>query len=588
MATSPSVLTRDSPTWAQELAHRYVSGAASVFLAHGNVHDLVPAGDDRAFLSLEDYFATELFGSRDIVILYDRGSGIRFLAPGNNDRRQAMRQDFQRTLEAIDMVNETSFAKSRPKDPTLVFELLDRYILHKLLETPRDGNRKSLAILIRYLETITPAVDGSWLTGALGENLLKVLNWANEPTIRSGDVTFCLVTENLADISRRLVENPFISKVEIPLPDQPTRRRYAELLLSSRQETSKLSAASLATEANGLTLVGLSQAIGQARSESDSFGLESLRRAKKELIEKQCFGLVEFMAPRHDLSAVVAPKGVKKRLEQDVMLFKKGRFDALPMGYLLCGVIGTGKTFTATCLAGSLGIPAVVFKNLRSKWVGSSEGNMQKVLSVIKALGPVVVIIDEADAALGTRAASGDSGTSSRMFAMISSLMSDTEYRGRILWMLLTCRPDLLPVDLKRQGRCEVHIPLFSPETEAERKEMFLAMASKNGVDVGSGDVPSLPEGLSGADIESLLVQCVRRAAIEGAPNPTAEHMRRAVEGFISPDYGLEKELQRLVAVQECTDRDFLPRKWRKELSSAEGASAITKRISELQALLGS
>ena len=65
-------------------------------------------------------------------------------------------------------------------------------------------------------------------------------------------------------------------------------------------------------------------------------------------------------------------------------------------------MIGTGKTFTATCLAGSLGVPTIVFKNLRSKWVGSSEGNLQKVLSVIKALGPVVVVIDEADAALGS------------------------------------------------------------------------------------------------------------------------------------------------------------------------------------------
>ncbi len=80
---------------------------------------------------------------------------------------------------------------------------------------------------------------------------------------------------------------------------------------------------------------------------------------------------------------------------------------------------------------------------------------MQKVLAVIRALGPVVVIVDEADAALGDRSADGDSGTSGRMFAMISAQMSDTTYRGKVIWMLLTCRPDLLPVDLKRQGRCD-------------------------------------------------------------------------------------------------------------------------------------
>ena len=33
---------------------------------------------------------------------------------------------------------------------------------------------------------------------------------------------------------------------------------------------------------------------------------------------------------------------------------------------------------------------------------------------------------------------------------MIASQMGDTRYRGQIIWMLLTCRPDLLPIDLKR------------------------------------------------------------------------------------------------------------------------------------------
>ena len=87
---------------------------------------------------------------------------------------------------------------------------------------------------------------------------------------------------------------------------------------------------------------------------------------------------------------------------------------------------------------------------------------------MLRSLGPVVVIIDEADAALGNRQADGDSGTSARVFSMIAAQMGNTRYRGRIVWMLLTSRPDLLPIDLKRQGRAEVHIPLFYPYEEAE------------------------------------------------------------------------------------------------------------------------
>ena len=98
-------------------------------------------------------------------------------------------------------------------------------------------------------------------------------------------------------------------------------------------------------------------------------------------------------------------------------------------------------------------------------------------------MGPVVVVVDEADAALGDREQEGDSGTSSRVFAMIATQMGDTRYRGQILWMLLTARPDLLPIDLKRQGRAEVHIPLFYPTDESEIRQMFVIMATQARVD---------------------------------------------------------------------------------------------------------
>src|SRR5205814_3056420 len=138
----------------------------------------------------------------------------------------------------------------------------------------------------------------------------------------------------------------------------------------------------------------------------------------------------------------VGQQAAKERLKQDAELIMKGQLDAAPMGYLLCGPVGTGKTFLAECYAGSIGIPCVKLRNFRSKYVGETEANLEQVLTVLRSLGPVVVLIDEADAALGSRQAEGDSGTSSRVFGMIASQMGDTKYRGRIVWTLLTSRPD--------------------------------------------------------------------------------------------------------------------------------------------------
>jgi len=595
---SPDQAARRQPAWAADLGRFYTAGVASVFLIHGNLHDLVPVygadGQPQSFVSLESFLAGQVFGRRDTVVLYDRGAGLVFGSSEDGERRQSMRRDFQRTLEAMDTVLGTDWSRTSLKDPKVVFEVLDRYILSKAAAAPAQegqaGGRRSLAVLLRYAETIAPAVEVGWLTGDLGANLLKILNWANDPTIRGADATICLLAENIAELNRRVVENPFIARIEIPLPGEDERREYIEHLVAHDGRlagVAGLDPRALAREANGLTLVGVSQAVGQTVRSGQSFDLAGLRRAKKDLIEKQCFGLVDFVEPRFDLGMAVSPPAVKERLQQDARLIREGRQEALPMGYLICGVLGTGKTFTATCFAGSIGIPAIVFRNLREKWVGSSEGNMQKVLAVVRALGPVVVIVDEADAALGNRAADGDSGTSGRMFAMISSQMADTTYRGKVIWMLLTCRPDLLPVDLKRQGRCEVHIPLFVPQTEDERREMLLAMARKNRLPLDPNHVPPIPAGLSGADIESVVVQCLREAAIAGIAAPTPQMLHDTLSRFVSPDYSLQKELQELVAVREATDLRFLPPRFAELRSDPARAAEMERRIQELTLLLG-
>ena len=42
--------------------------------------------------------------------------------------------------------------------------------------------------------------------------------------------------------------------------------------------------------------------------------------------------------------------------------------------------------------------------------MGGSEGNLERVLGVLRSMGPVVIIVDEADAMLGDRDQAGDTG----------------------------------------------------------------------------------------------------------------------------------------------------------------------------------
>ena len=177
------------------------------------------------------------------------------------------------------------------------------------------------------------------------------------------------------------------------------------------------------------------------------------------------------------------------------------------------------------------------------------------------------MIVDEADAQLGNRSSSGDSGVSNRVFAQIAQFMGNTELRGKVIWFLLTCRPDLLPVDLKRQGRAEEHIALFYPHTDEERLAMLRAMQKKSGLAIASPEAEQVflknAAGLSGADVEAILVRARMRSTLENSGALTAADLTAALEDFIPPSYPTEIELQTLVAVLECTSKSLLPDQYR-------------------------
>jgi SpoVK/Ycf46/Vps4 family AAA+-type ATPase len=237
----------------------------------------------------------------------------------------------------------------------------------------------------------------------------------------------------------------------------------------------------------------------------------------------------------------------------------------------------------------SIGIPAVVLKNFRSKYVGESEGNLERVLVVLRSMGPVVVIVDEADAMLGDRDQGGDSGVGARIFGMIASQMGDTAYRGRILWMLLTARPDNLPVDLKRQGRAEVHIPLFYPVDQQELRTMLMVLAKKSGTSLAEADLPAeVPHqgNLSGADIEGIVGRAFRASLLAGSRTITKDALAQALAGFMPSTQTLEREAQELAAIIECTDIEFLPPSKQEKLAKFGGREKLQERLTAIKQIL--
>jgi|CXWL01.1.fsa_nt_gi AAA+ superfamily predicted ATPase len=563
------------PLWAQKLAQKYYTRTVSTFLLYGAVRDLQPLshqGDTPAFGPLKKFLAEELFGGRDHVLTYDRSSGIR-------TESNETQTDFQRVLSNYDTLFGSDFSKVMPRDPGRALQVLENYLRMRL----SDG--KSLALIIDFAETLTPAGDLSHLSAEDRFVLATLIKWASDPQFLSGDLSIVLIVENLAEVSPRISRNPYVANIEIALPGEEERHEFIKGKLDGKklQAVSDVPSAPLAKMTAGLSRINLDRLLTEAIEGGLRITADVLKEKKKEIIQAECHGLLEFIEPNHNLDAVSGHAKAKQMLRHAAAALKQGKIEVMPMGYLLSGPVGTGKTFMVTCFAGDIGIPCVKFLNFRSQWQGVTEANLEKIFNLLKALWPVAVMIDEADAFLGNRDASGDSGTSSRVFASIASFMGDTAYRGKIIWFLLTCRPDLLPIDLKRQGRAEEHLALFYPQTDADRDELFKAMQKKTKVNVEVPSFSALTNGhpYSGADIEAVLVRAKFRAVSEGRDQATAEDVTAVLKDFIPPTYPLEIELQNLVAVQECTSRSLLP----ENFANME-REFITRRIQELKMLM--
>lgn len=549
----------DYPHWAQEFAEKYFSKTLNQFILHGNIRDVVPVKRDKAyeFIRFDTFLSDELFGSRDIVLFYDRATGIRF-------RDKNSMQDFQRAVSGYDSFTGTNFAGKLPKDPVRVFALLENFFRLRLA----DGI--SIACIIDYSETIVPMNDGGSAGSEDRNALVSLQKWAHDPLFLAADFTVVLMAENVTDLNRNLIQSPYNAAIKVNLPTDTARTAYINHLADKKtfKKISEVPVDVLSKQTAGLSCVNLQSIVSGALENNAKITFNSLIQNKKELIEAEAYGLLEFVDTRYTLDDVAGHARVKVHLRDAAKNLKAGRQDVMPMGYLVAGPVGTGKTYMVTCFAGEVGIPMVKLKNFRSQWQGVTEGNLEKILTLLDAMAPVAVMIDEADAYLGDRSSSGDSGVSSRVFAQIAQFMSNTANRGRIVWFLMTARPDLMPIDLKRQGRAEEHLALFHPTMEEERIELYTAMKKKTQLKLSDDSyVPELVrsgyKSMSGADMEAALTRAKFRAASAGEALVTPETLDATFEDFIPPSYPEEVELQTVIAVMECTSKSLLPEPYR-------------------------
>jgi len=532
-----------APPWAHELALAYESGAHGQFVLYGNVSDRFPLAG--RLVGLTRYLDAQLLTGFDLVFLYDPGNGLSVL------RGAERLQDWPAMKELGPW----------PRDPRDAVDVVSRYLRYRAnLRALGRGDDLHVACILRGADQVLPSSrQGGFEVASLAS---LVRDWASEPPFADLAFASFLIADNLNDLHPQVANNPRVARVRVPLPDATVlQAALAQLRVDHPAAFDPQSSDSAAAESlGGVSIAALQSLVRSRAHERKVLGAADWVRTKKALVENDAGDLIEFIESKKTLEQYHAQPALKAWLRQDIALWQASDLRALPMGYIFCGPVGTGKTYLVECLAGEAQVPVVKLKNFRDRWVGSSEGNLEKIFRLIRALGRCIVFIDEADQTLGKRdSGSGDSGLSGRLYSMIAQEMSDSGNRGRLMWILASSRPDLIEVDLKRPGRIDVKIPLLPTTTVEESGALLRALLKRFDIVLDAAAMAGMPLPLllTPGAAEALAVKVYRLSRT--GPMPPLEALAQCLDGYQPPVPRDVLEFQMRIAVREATDLKFVP-----------------------------
>ena len=529
------------PSWlAGSVLDRYHSGASHLFLLHGNVRDVHPFGP--GYLPLADGLG-RLAGRRAVVVRYDVSTGLTFPDP---EREKAFRR-------AVGLKSGPL-----PSDAGRAMILLDA-----LLGGDRCAHA-SVAVVLDYAHALAPASPGG---GLERQNVTALARWASDPAIAARRPLVLLLAPNAGDVSEEVHAGSSGAEVVlVPRPDLAVRREFTAHLHEQFKDMAwELPPEALAAETGGLGLVQIEDIVQRARGLQAALSRAAVVERKIDLLRQEYSDVLEILHPRFDLSAVGGLDHAVHELKEVADIMRRGLHSAAPMGIILMGPPGTGKSYLAECFAKECGMLCVRFRPLRQMYVGQSERNQEKAFAAIRALAPVVVIVDESDQAEGGSRGqgSGDSGVTERMRASAFNFWADNSLRGKVLRIDSTNRVDLIDSAMRRSGRTDVKIPILMPDEEA-RRQIFEVVMRKHRIPTSLREFAPFAArtpGYTGSDIELAATTAYRFSLRDGAAAVTEAHLDAALDDFIpaSRDQAAVDHMT-LLALDECRNRRLLPR----------------------------
>jgi len=351
---------------------------------------------------------------------------------------------------------------------------------------------------------------------------------------------------------------PATGRLEIPLPDLPARqafinwfcRHHPSLRFSGGRKR-------FSTAAAGLTLASIRELLEVAVRSGQRPGRQDVVEEVNRLLEAELGDIIRVRDPHHRPEDIV---GYHQTGEIFRSVFERCEDPqtAVP-AILVSGPNGGGKTFQLEAWAAASGRSVVELSGIRGSLFGQTDRFFERLRWHLATFGKILVLVDEAHTAFGSVHSADTHGTEKRLAGNLIKLMSDPTFLGKVLWGLMTSRPDALDPDIK--SRAPIQIPIFDLEGE-ERRAFVAELFRRKGIDLdedGLTEVMEVTDYYSARDYKYLVSEALamRRRKPEARLSEVLEGWQasRAIEG--------ERARQTLIAARHCSDRRLLPTRLR-------------------------
>jgi transitional endoplasmic reticulum ATPase len=567
MAKAQNKVQVEKPTWYKMIEDKFAADVSHTFIAHGNVRDYV----DKA-VDLQTFIAGAM-AKREVTVFYDISRGLSFPFESHEQMFRALvmpsvaqSQAANPALEALNSLRAGGGQAQKAdygKSPKEVLPLLEKLL--KATRTDADGATSDVAcaVVIEYGEMVAPDAPLAAMSPDDRQVLVTLLRWGQEV---SGNRIVFMTANSLSNVHAGLREaSARWEAVQVPMPNTEQRLAFIQWYLDKHPLKSDIAPQVLVNMTAGLNRKQIEDIL--LRATSNGRLTADLVRERKEGIIKQEYGeVLEIAEPRTGFADIYGHEYVKRYFQESVIdpvrSGEAGLLGFVPMGILLAGPAGTGKTVLAQAVAKEAGFNCVYLRmsKIVSKWQGEGERNMDRVLTALDAMLPVIVIIDEIDQAF-KRGEGGESMQDQRIFQRALEFFSDTAHRGEVILLGMTNRPDLMDPALLRPGRIDDILPVLCPDTAEEREKLFAGMAGRFGLAVQSvsGECIDTSDGWSQAEIEGAVRKALKAVRLRKIAPEDA--LRQAVASTV-PNKAA-RDFMTLLAVQECSDIEHLPPSYR-------------------------